>query len=40
MASWTPKDYTQFFLIDEPTHTAQEIREEYSRMRSLLYKQA
>lgn len=40
MANWTPKDYTQFYLIDEPTHTKEEIRAEYSRMRSALYKQA
>lgn len=40
MASWTPKDYTQFFLIDEPTHTQREIRAEYSRMRDMLVKRA
>lgn len=38
--AWAPKDYTQFFLIDEPTHTPQEIRAEYSRMRDLAIKQA
>lgn len=39
-AYWTPKDYTPFFLIDEPTHTPQEIRAEYSRIRSILMKRA
>lgn len=38
--AWTPKDYTPFFLIDEPTHTPQEIRAEYSRMRDLAIKRA
>lgn len=37
---WTAKDYTPFFLIDEPTHTPQEIRAEYSRIRSILMKRA
>lgn len=40
MTEWTPKDYTPFFLLDEPTHTPQEIRAEYSRQRSLIMKQA
>lgn len=41
MASyWTPKDYTQFFLIDEPTHTPAEIRAEYSRMRDTILRRA
>ena len=41
MASyWTPKDYTQFFLIDEPTHTPAEIRREYSRMRDIILRRA
>lgn len=41
MASyWTPKDYTQFFLIDEPTHTPAEIRREYTRMRDTLLRRA
>ena len=38
--AWAPKDYTPFFLMDEPTHTPQEIRAEYSRMRDLAIKQA
>lgn len=37
---WSPKDYTQFFLYDEPTHTETEIRKEYSRIRSNLVKRA
>lgn len=41
MASyWTPKDYTQFFLIDEPTHTPAEIRAEYSHMRDTILRRA
>lgn len=40
MADWTPKDYTQFFLMDEPTHTEQEIRAEYRRQRDIAYKRA
>lgn len=39
-AIWTPKDYTQFFLIDEPTHTPKEIRAEYSRIRDITQKRA
>lgn len=37
---WTPKDYTPFFLFDEPTHTPAEIRREYSRMRDIIIKRA
>ena len=37
---WSPNDYTQFFLIDEPTHTDSEVRKEYSRLRSVLRKRA
>lgn len=37
---WTPKDYTQFFLMDEPTHTIEEIRAEYSRQREIAMKRA
>ena len=41
MASyWTPKDYTQFFLIDEPTHTPAEIRKEYSHIRDIIMRRA
>lgn len=41
MASyWTPKDYTPFYLTDEPTHTMSEIRAEYSRMRDITMKRA
>lgn len=38
--AWAPKDYTQFFLIDEPIHTPQEIRAEYSRVRDIAMKRA
>lgn len=38
--AWEPKDYTQFFLIDEPTHTPREIRAEYARMRDIAMKRA
>ena len=37
---WTPKDYTPFFLTDEPTHTIKEIRAEYSRQRDIAVKRA
>ena len=37
---WSPKDYTQFYLFDEPIHTEAEIRAEYSRIRSNLAKRA
>lgn len=41
MASyWIPKDYTDFFLIDEPTHSAKEIRAEYSRLRDITIRRA
>lgn len=41
MASyWTPKDYTPFYLMDEPTHTVKEIRAEYSRLRDITMKRA
>ena len=40
MAGWTPKDYTPFFLYEEPTHTEKEIRAEYSRLRDILVKRA
>ena len=40
MAGWTPKDYTPFFLFDEPTHSAKEIRAEYTRQRDILMKRA
>ena len=40
MAGWTPKDYTPFFLFDEPVHTVKEIRAEYSRQRDILIKRA
>lgn len=39
-AQWTPKDYTPFFLIDEPTHSPKEIRAEYTRQRDLMMKRA
>lgn len=37
---WEPADYTPFYLIDEPTHTPEEIRAEYSRLRTLLLHRA
>lgn len=37
---WSPKDYTQFYLYDEPIHSEAEIRKEYSRIRSNLVKRA
>ena len=40
MAGWTPKDYTPFFLFDEPTHTPKEIRAEYTRQRDIAMKRA
>lgn len=40
MAFWTPKDYTPFFLFDEPTHTVKEIRAEYTRQRDIAVKRA
>lgn len=40
MAYWTPKDYTPYFLYQEPTHTPQEIRAEYSRVRDILVRRA
>lgn len=40
MAYWTPKDYTPFFLFDEPTHTDKEVRAEYSRLRDILHKRS
>ena len=39
-AIWTPKDYTQFFLFDEPAHTPKEVRAEYSRLRDITQKRA
>lgn len=41
MASyWSPKDYTPFFLFDEPTHTTREVRAEYTRQRDIAMKRA
>ena len=41
MASyWTPKDYTPFYLMDEPTHTIKEVRAEYSRLRDITMRRA
>lgn len=37
---WTPKDYTPFYLTDEPTHSAKEIRAEYSRLRDITMRRA
>lgn len=38
MAYWSPKDYTPFFLFDEPTHSPKEIRAEYTRLRDIAMK--
>lgn len=40
MAGWAEKDYTYFYLMEEPTHTIKEIRAEYSRQRDILMKRA
>lgn len=37
---WSPKDYTPFFLLNEPTHSIKEIRAEYTRQRDILMKRA
>lgn len=37
---WQPADYTSFYLLDEPTHSAIEIRREYTRMRDIAMKRA
>ena len=39
-AGWSAKDYTPFFLFNEPVHTEQEIRTEYSRLRDIGVKRA
>lgn len=40
MNDWTPKDYTDFFLLDEPTHTPEEIRAEYRKQRNIALKRS
>lgn len=40
MAGWSEKDYTYFYLIEEPTHTIKEISAEYSRQRDIVMKRA
>lgn len=40
MAEWSAKDYTPYFLFDEPVHTPKEIRKEYSRIRDIIVKRA
>lgn len=40
MTGWSERDYTPFFLIDEPTHTIKEIRAEYTRQRDIVMKRA
>lgn len=40
MAGWSEKDYTYFYLMEEPTHTIKEIRAEYTRQRDILMKRA
>ena len=33
---WQEKDYTYYFIYDEPQHTYEEVRAEYSRIRKLI----
>ena len=40
MAGWSAKDYTPFYLMDEPLHSIKEIRAEYSRQRDIVVKRA
>ena len=40
MAYWAEKDYTPFFLFDDPIHTMREVRQEYSRTRDIISKRA
>lgn len=40
MAGWTEKDYTPFYLMEEPAHSIREIRAEYSRQRDVVMKRA
>lgn len=40
MAYWSAKDYTPFYLMEEPTHSIKEIRAEYSRQRDIVMKRA
>lgn len=40
MAGWTEKDYTPFYLMEEPAHSIREIRAEYSRQRDIVMKRA
>lgn len=40
MAGWTEKDYTPFYLMEEPVHSIREIRAEYSRQRDVIMKRA
>ena len=37
-AYWSEKDYTPFFLMDEPTHNIKEVRSEYTRLRDIARK--
>lgn len=37
---WSSKDYTPFYLMEEPAHTIKEIRAEYTRQRDILQKRA
>lgn len=37
---WSAKDYTPFYLFDEPVHTPKEVRAEYTRMRDIMVKRA
>ena len=40
MAGWSEKDYTPFYLMEEPVHSIREIRAEYSRQRDIVVKRA
>lgn len=40
MAYWSAKDYTPFYLMEEPVHSIKEIRAEYSRQRDIVMKRA
>ena len=40
MAGWSEKDYTPFYLMEEPVHSIREIRAEYTRQRDIIMKRA
>lgn len=37
---WQEKDYTYYFIYDEPQHTYEEVKAEYSRIRKLIMARA